>query len=342
MTSQAIADRRDEVRSFDEGFVDPAPLSGVTIIALLAKNRRLIAIITLVVAAVFAGRILLSPRTFTVPISFMPDVRGPNPSVSGLAAQFGIPVNSGDPTQSPQFYLDLLTSDEILRSVALGSYQLPDRKNVGPQTLLQWYDLDASAKSISKVIRTLRGHLSASLSLRTGVIKAFVSADNAQVAVQVANHLIEELNKFNRERRLSRVGVERGFAEIQLREADAALRAAEDRMQSFLQTNREFRTSSSLSLQQDRLSRDVSMRQQLYTAAAQSFEQSKLDQIRDTPVLTILEPARVPAAADPRGLLRSTVFGILFGAILGILIVLIREETRKFRARYPNGVMALS
>jgi uncharacterized protein involved in exopolysaccharide biosynthesis len=342
MTSQAVADRLDEVRSFDEGFVDPVPFSGVTLIAVLARNRRLIAIVTLAVAGIFAGRILMNPRSYTVPISFMPDTRGPNPSVTGLAAQFGIPVSSGDPTQSPQFYLDLLTSDEILRSVALGSYQLPNAKGTGPQTLLQWYDLDPSPKSINKVIRTLRSHLSASLSLRTGVIKAFVSADNPQVAVQVANHLIGELNRFNRERRLSRAGVERGFAEIQLRDADAALRVAEDRLQSFLQNNREFRTSAGLSLQEDRLSRDVSMRQQLYTAAAQAFEQSKLDQIRDTPVITILEPARLPATSDPRGLLKSTILGIFFGAILGVLVVLIREETRKFRARYPNGLRALS
>jgi len=342
MTSKAVADRLDEVRSFDEGFVDPAPLSGVTLIAVLAKNWRLIAVMTLVVASVFAARILMTSRSFTVPISFMPDTRGPNLSVTGLAAQFGIPVSSGDPTQSPQFYFDLMTSDEILRSVVLDSYELPNGRGAGGRTLLRWYELDASPKNINKVIGKLRGHVATSLSLRTGVINAKISADHPAVAVQIANHLMDELNRFNRERRLSRAGVERGFAEIQLRDADAALRGAEDRLQSFRQNNREFRTSAGLSLQEDRLSRDVAMRQQLYTAAAQAFEQSKLDQIRDTPVLTVLEPARLPTDPDPRGLLKSTILGMIFGSVMGVLVVLIREEARKLRVRYPNGIRALS
>src|SRR5437660_12923811 len=115
---EAAANRPDEIGRFDEEFIDPEPLPGLTLVAFFLRGWRTIAIGAVAVATLFFLKAVLTPRTYTVTTSLMPDSRGVGPSVSGLAAQFGIPVESGDPTQSPQFYLELLTSDEILRGVA--------------------------------------------------------------------------------------------------------------------------------------------------------------------------------------------------------------------------------
>ena len=329
---EAIASRPDEIRPTMDQFIDPEPLGGLALVAFFWKSWRTIAITTVLVGGFFFLKTILAPRTYTVGTALMPDARGTAPSVSGFAAQLGLPVSGGDPTQSPQFYLELLSSDAVLRGVANAHYDFPGRGKSTAKSLAEYYGIDSSPHTTDDVIKRLRSRLNTSVSLRTGVILASVSANDPGVAFQITNAIIEELNRFNTERRRSRAGAEKEFAERRLAETNAALRAAEDRLQGFLQTNREFRSSVGLTLEQDRLSRDVVMRQQLYTAAAQAYEQAKMEQVRDTPVLTVLEPPRVPTLPDRRGLVKTTLVGIIFGAVLGVLFLLLKAPYRTVRA----------
>jgi uncharacterized protein involved in exopolysaccharide biosynthesis len=328
---EAVASRPDEIRPVTDQFVDPEPLGGLALIAFLLKGWRTIAIATAVIGGLFFLKTALAPRTYTVGTSLMPDARGATPGVGGLAAQLGIPVSGGDPTQSPQFYLELLTSDAILRAVANAHYTFPGQGNERPKTLAEYYGIKSSPHTTDDVIKRLRSRINPSVSLRTGVISASVTANDPGVAFQLANAIIDELNRFNTDRRRSRAGAEKEFAERRLAETNAALRSAEDRLQGFLQTNREFRSSVGLTLEQDRLSRDVVMRQELFTAAAQAYEQAKMEQVRDTPVLTVLEPPRVPTTPDRRGLIKTTAVGIIFGAILGVMILLLKAPYQTVR-----------
>jgi uncharacterized protein involved in exopolysaccharide biosynthesis len=340
---EVAANRPDEIGRVEEQFVDPEPLPALALLAFFLKGWRTIAIASIAVATLFFLKAILTPRLYTVTTSLMPDARGPGPAVSGLAAQFGLPVSAGDPTQSPQFYFELLTSEEILRGVATAKFDLPNRDNRPINTLASWYEVPSSPRATDQVIKILRRSISPSVSLRTGVITASVSANHPAVAFQVASRLIDELNRFNTDRRLSRAGAEKAFAERHLAETNTALRVAEARLQTFLQTNREYRSSASLSLDEDRLAREVAMRQQLYTAAAQAYESAKMDQVRDTPVLTVLEPPRMPTSAAPRGLLKTIVLGVIVGTVLGGLVLLLRGpyETLREMMRSRPPISAL-
>jgi uncharacterized protein involved in exopolysaccharide biosynthesis len=329
---EAAANRPDEIGRFDEEFADPEPLPGLTLLAFFLKGWRTIAIAALTVAALFFLKAIATPSMYTVTTSLIPDSRSSSASVSGLAAQFGIPVAAGDPTQSPQFYLELLTSAEILRGVATANYNLPNRDAKPVTTLAQWYGIPRTAHTTDDVIKKLSRQLDATVSLRTGVITAAVSADNPVVAFQTASQLIDELNRFNSDRRLSRAGAEKEFAGRRLAETNLALRAADDRLQSFLQTNREYRSSIGLSFEEDRLAREVAMRQQLFTAASQAFETAKMEQVRETPVLTVLEPPRVPTSADRKGLLKTIVLGLIVGSVLGAMVLLLRGPFATLRS----------
>ena len=108
------------------------------------------------------------------------------------------------------------------------------------------------------------------------------------------------VSHFNLLTRQTRAGAERRFVEARLQEAADSLRLVENRHKAFLQANRDFRNSPQLKFENDRLERDVQFQQQLYTSLAQSFEQARIDEVRNTPVITVLEPPDLPASPDPR------------------------------------------
>src|SRR4051794_11927704 len=80
----------------------------------------------ILLAAVVVGTGLAAPRTFSTTASFAPQPRrSSSGSSSSLAAQFGISIAGGDVLQSPQFYVDLLTADEILRDLVDSPFVIP-------------------------------------------------------------------------------------------------------------------------------------------------------------------------------------------------------------------------
>ncbi|HEX5830509.1 MAG TPA: hypothetical protein VFY16_05970, partial [Gemmatimonadaceae bacterium] len=105
----------------------------------------------------------------------------------------------------------------------------------------------------------------------------------------------------------------------------AELRAAEDRLQAFLQRNRVYRSSPELVFEFERLDREASVRQQLVASLTQAYEQAKIDEVRDTPVITMVERPEIPVRADRRLLLQKALLGLAVGVVLGILLVLLRH-----------------
>ena len=151
-------------------------------------------------------------------------------------------------------------------------------------------------------IRRLGDDVQATTVQKTGVIDVAVTTRNPALSLQVSTRLIELLNQFNLESRQTQAGAERRFTEQRLGEVKGDLRAAEDQLQHFLQRNREYRNAPELNFQQERLQRQVQLQQQLYTTLSQSFEQAKIEEVRDTPVITVVEPPEAPVRPDPRGL----------------------------------------
>ncbi|HEY4954941.1 MAG TPA: hypothetical protein VII02_08650, partial [Gemmatimonadaceae bacterium] len=146
------------------------------------------------------------------------------------------------------------------------------------------------------------------------------------LAVQIAQGLLDQVNAFNLNRRQESASAEREFIEKRLAEAQAQLSQAEDNLQSFLTENRDFRSSPSLQLGFDRLNRNVSSRQSLYNGLATSYEQAKIEEVRDLPVITVLEPPEMPIQPDPHGGKRKVILGMLVGLVAGMVLAFLLDR----------------
>jgi uncharacterized protein involved in exopolysaccharide biosynthesis len=141
------------------------------------------------------------------------------------------------------------------------------------------------------------------------------------VSWQLAQELVRGVNQFNLETRQSQAAQERRFVEARTTEAEAALRDAEDRLLVFLQRNHSV-GAPELEVERGRLQRNVTVRQQIYTTLLQNREEARIREVRDTPVITVLEEPRLPLSPEPRNSLYKGILGGLLGAMVGVILAI--------------------
>jgi len=141
----------------------------------------------------------------------------------------------------------------------------------------------------------LRTGLCDLLEIDVPVIQAGMSIfTSPALAAAVANRMVDLLNKFNLERLQSQSRERRRFAAERLQDAERELRAAEADHLKFLQSNRRYADSPLLSFEQNRLARQVQLRQEVFQTLTREFEEARIAEVRDTPLLTIIDPAVPP------------------------------------------------
>jgi uncharacterized protein involved in exopolysaccharide biosynthesis len=306
----------------------------------LLRYRGLIIRTVTVLTLIVVVATLLVSRTYTARATLTPQSRRPTTTLSGLASQFGLALPLGDGGQSPAFYADLLTSHHILGAVVDTKFEYPTDTGVVRGTLIDIYRSKGATPALRReaAIRRLGNDVQATTVQKTGVIDVAVTTRNPVLSLQVSTRLIELLNQFNLESRQTQAGAERRFTEQRLGEVKGDLRVAEDQLQHFLQRNREYRNAPELNFQQERLQRQVQLQQQLYTTLSQSFEQAKIEEVRDTPVITVVEPPEAPVRPDPRGLVRNVFLTVILGTLLGMALAIGRAYAVNARSLRTHEV----
>lgn len=272
------------------------------------------------------------PAYYTASASFLP--QGADPGRSGLASlagQFGVSLASGSPSLTPDFYLRLLKSRELLGRVARDTLAVPELggRRMSVEDLL---DIPPGAPKLREesAVLELSKRINASASKTTAIVEFTVATEWPSVSLAIADTLLNGVNDFNQRTRRDQAAAERRFIESRLAVATAELRTAEDRLQQFLQGNRQY-GSPDLQFSRDRLQRDVSLRQQVFTSLTQSYEEVRMREVRDTPVISLIDQPSVPVKPTPRGRGIRVVIGFLAGAVLGALLVFVGDRMAKRR-----------
>lgn len=283
----------------------------------LCVARRWTFIVICVAAGLSMGIFSLTrPREYVASLSFVPEVTRSGMSVAGLAAQFGIamPMNSDEPL-SAVVYADLLGSDQFL-------YELLDPSTHASLakrgiSIFRALAIDSGSDSVSRAraIVEVRQHLRIRPDIKTSVVRVQVVSRDASVSQFVGEALFAMLLRFNIEKRQGRARAERKFTEGRLAILRQDLRISEDSLLVFLQRNRDVRSSPLLVFENARLERAVSLKQQLTLALAESFERARIDEVRETPAITVLE-STVPVLPASRGTVGRTLLGGVIGGAM--------------------------
>lgn len=273
------------------------------------------------------------PALYRASASFIPQGADANKSgLASLAGQFGVTLPNSSQNLSPDFYLRLLKSRELLGRVARDTLTVPELggRRVAVEELL---DIDPGPPKAREeaAVEELSKRVGASTSKATSVVEFSVGMEWPSASLAIARTLVNGVNEFNQRTRRDQASAERKFVESRLGVATAELRVAEDRLQQFLQGNRQY-ASPDLQFTRDRLQRDVSLRQGVFTSLMQSYEEVRMREVRDTPVISIIDEPSVTSKPEPRGRFTRTLLGFVVGAVIGAILVFVRDVLDKRRA----------
>jgi uncharacterized protein involved in exopolysaccharide biosynthesis len=279
-------------------------ISLVALVTAILRYRRWVLGAATLAAILAATLVLTKPRTYSSSAAFIPQTRGATSAFAGAAGLIGLLPGGGDQSQAPQFYADLLTSDELLRGMIDTVYGFTSNGAANKRTLRDILVASGGSEPLraQRSVDALKQAISVKTAMKTGVVTFGVKTQYPDLSRELTDDLLERLNEFNMRARMDRAGTERKFTEARLAAVQSELHDAENRLQQFMQYNQDFRSSSRLSVYQDQLQRDVNTRQAVYTTLAQAYETARIEEVRNTPVIMVVQHARTPVLPDGRRL----------------------------------------
>jgi len=309
---------------------DEDTISLMDILLVLAKHLKLIIIIPTVFCIITIINVLffISPL-YVSTTSFMSSaLESKQHQLLGLASNFGYSLAS----ESVQWsYIDVIKSRTLARNIL--NHKFNTEKYGFQKTLLQilTYGDEEPRVEIDTLmiggIKAVQGMIELNKSGR--MYELAVSAFEPQLAADIASTVLDELDIFQRGYNSRKVNKTRRFIEDRLLDTKIELEATEEALKDFRERNRSIIGSPQLQLEQDRLSRDVSVHIGVYTTLKQQLETAKIDEVKELNYVAILDEPVIPLfPSKPRKKFMVVLAGIL-GIGLGIVLAFIREYTMR-------------
>lgn len=266
-----------------------------------------------VVVCLFLTKYYVATTTVLPDLDYLNSLKGRLAGLQDLASDLGI--SGGNGISPSQLYPEIILSETILHKVIYHPYTT--EKYPRPVNLLEYFDYDTttSALNYEVLLRSLRDNIvSVTVDRKSTVITVSTMMPEPQLAADVANQITKELDTYQRGFRNTRAGAQRQFLETRLQDVRMDLQAAEDALKDFREKNRMISQAPQLVLDQARLERIVTINNSIYIELRKQYEIVKLDEVKNTPVVSVLDIARAPVQKEKprRIMIVLTVFMIAF------------------------------
>lgn len=250
-------------------------------------------------------------------------------SLAGLAGQLGVSSGTGGAI-APEFFAEILKSRELLTGTLESRFHDPGSTGA-ERPLLDILRIKGRTQQerLNRGIRVFAKAIKTRVDRATGIVTLEVSARDPQLAADIANRMRVILNDFNLERRQSQSREQARFTRERLAEAEGELRQAERAVLGFLQANRQYRGAPLLEFQAGQLQRAVELKQEVYVSLVKAYDEARIAEVRDTPVITTIDSAVPPdMRSSPRPVLNSVIALLAGGVFALVLVFLLEQRTR--------------
>ena len=295
----------------------------------LVWRKKLSVIRFTIAATLFAiGISLLLPKYYIATTTILPDLdflsslKGRLGGLQDLAGDLGLGGGIG---MSPsQLYPEIIISETILRRVIYHKYQT--KKFDSSVTLIQYleYDDQDENKNFEGCLKRMRENvLTVAVDRKTTIISVTAEITEPGLAADISNQITAELDYYQRSFRNSNAREQRKFLESRLTEVKNDLKESEESLISFREKNRMISQAPQLVLEQSRLERDVNINNAIFLQLKKQYEIVKLDEVKNTPVVLVLDSARAPFKKErPRRIMIVVTVFLLsfFGSIAWFLL----------------------
>jgi len=99
----------------------------------------------------------------------------------------------------------------------------------------------------------------------------------------------------------------------------------ENQLKSFQERNRVINKSPELQMEHTRLLREVEAKQQVYITLQQQLELARIEEVKQTPIIHILDRAVPPSRKSRPNRALIVVLSALFGLVVGTSVVVVKR-----------------
>jgi len=259
-----------------------------------AKRRRIL-IISFVIGIVTWGVNFLFHDYYRTTATILPAPEKGRLSALGQFAEVAALAGVNVPgSEVSRLYPSIVSSETVLRNAILDSYQTQEFPT--PVNLIQYFEYDepTQAENMDKALNALQKVLTTSFDARTGVVTITLVMDEPQLAAEVLNRIVDELDKFMREKKMSNASEQVRWIETRLQQVEDSLRQSENALKSFREKNRRVVDSPELLVQEGRLTRNVQVNSAVFIELKKQYELAKLEEIKNMTIVNVLDSARAP------------------------------------------------
>lgn len=242
-------------------------------------------------------------------------------SLLSLASSFGY-AGSKDNTFSIE---DLLSSRDLLSKIVTKKWNTEKRSD--SITLIEYWEMETKTDLEAEIVacKTLKERFSYEMDDLSFLITIDLLMEEPKLARDVLTYAIELVDNYvqNEQKTTTKNNIK--YINKRLDSVRNELTNAEIALKNFRQNNMVISQSPELQLKYARLQREVSIKQQVYMTLEKEKESAKIELVKETPVIDILdEPVAPYKRAKPKRTLIVIISGFL-GLFLSLGVIVIQK-----------------
>jgi len=247
-------------------------------------------------------------------VEILPDygVGGMLGSLSQLASVAGLNVGETPPTQ---IYQNLIVGEKVLEKVIYEKYRTNKFNN--PVNLIEYNEIDLKKtdgkdpqylQERDKFLQMLKIFKEKMLFIdfdrTTNILTITIRANERELSAKIANVLVVALDDYVRTKRKTNATEQRIYLEKRLNQVSDSLTYFEESLRKFQESNRVISLSPKLILEENRMNRNIQIKQTVLFELTKQLELIKLEEIKNSPIINLREDAGIPIEkAGPKRLI---------------------------------------
>ena len=252
-------------------------------------------------------------------------------NIQGLASQFGfaLPLQSGSSIAFADIYPEIVKSRKL--TGILLDRKFNPRKYGQNQTLLtiltrqnrlEKYGATERFKRAGKI---LQDDINISKARLTSIITLDVGAFEPDLSAALANAIISESDKLQRQFKTHQVAEKRLFIEDRINDGKVELESAQEDLKEFRERNRQVQYSPALMLEEERLTTETEVHKGIFITLKEQYELTKIEEVEEGTTVQVLdEPVAPYEKSSPKVFL--TLFLAMFIGLGSAIFIAIGME----------------
>jgi uncharacterized protein involved in exopolysaccharide biosynthesis len=289
---------------------------------------------SIVIALVVAGIAALAPRKYKAEVTLTPVVSNKSGSaLGGIAALAGATLSTGYQL-TPARMVELLKSRTVLAGVGKSRARPSGQETIIDRFLGKHYENNDDEE--------IQNHLTKIIDVgtnkETGTITLTVQHKDSALARLIASRVVDSASQIFVRTSKAQAQQLRMAQDNRVAIAKSDLAAAQERSREFKFSNRAAPAFSVVSVEGDRLSREVDIAQQVYSQAITDQQSAYAHELEETPTVVVQDPLpmNLPKVRK-RIIIKTAIAGIVSFVVLCLGVLLFDLTRRRLNRSDPES-----